>query len=53
LVIFGIIVILLIMMSTYRNTVTRLIPRMVAIRRWMSNPITDDPAGSVINKENS
>jgi hypothetical protein len=53
LVIFGIFVILLIMMSTYRNTVTRLIPRMVAIRRWMSNPTTDDPVGSVINKENS
>jgi hypothetical protein len=40
------------MMSSYRNSVTRLIPRMASIRRWMSNPTTDDPAGSVINKEN-
>jgi hypothetical protein len=52
LVIFGIFIILLIMMSSYRNSVTRLIPRMASIRRWMSNPTTDDPAGSVINKEN-
>jgi hypothetical protein len=52
LAILGILTILLIMMSSYRSTVTRLIPRMVAIRRWMNNPTTDDPAGSVINKEN-
>lgn len=52
LVIFGIVIILLIMMSTYRNKVTRVIPKMVAIRRWMNNPTADDPAGSVINKEN-
>jgi hypothetical protein len=53
LVIFGLIVILVIMMSTYRNRVTRLIPKMVAIRRWMNNPATGDPAGSVINKANN
>ncbi len=52
LMIFGVILILLIMMSTYRNSVTRLIPKMVAIRRWMNNPTTDDPVGSVVNKEN-
>jgi hypothetical protein len=49
LTIFGIIFILLIIMSNYKTTVTRLIPRMAAIRRWMNNPTTDDPAGSVIN----
>jgi hypothetical protein len=40
------------MMSSYRNSVTRLIPRIASIRRWMNNPTTPDPAGSVINKEN-
>jgi hypothetical protein len=39
------------MMSTYRNDVTRLIPKMASIRRWMNNPVTDDPAGSVVEKE--
>jgi hypothetical protein len=39
------------MMTTYRNSVTRIIPRMAAIRRWMSNPTTEDPVGSVLNKE--
>jgi hypothetical protein len=53
LVIVGVIIILMIMMSSYRNSVTRIIPRMVAIRRWMNNPTTDDPAGSVISKANS
>jgi hypothetical protein len=52
LVIVGILFILLIMMSTYRNRVTRVIPRMVSIRRWMNNPRLGDPAGSVINKSN-
>jgi hypothetical protein len=51
--IFTVIVILIIMMSTYRNSVTRLIPKMASIRRWMNNPVTDDPADSVINKENN
>jgi hypothetical protein len=51
LVIFGVVCILLIMMTTYRNSVTRIIPRMAAIRRWMSNPTTEDPVGSVLNKE--
>jgi hypothetical protein len=50
LTIFGIIVVLLIMMSSYRTKVTRLIPRMASIRRWMSNPTADDPAGSVVEK---
>jgi hypothetical protein len=50
--IFTVVVILIIMMSTYRNSVTRLIPKMASIRRWMNNPVTDDPADSVINKEN-
>jgi hypothetical protein len=53
LVICGIVIILFIMMSSYKNTVTRLIPKMVAIRRWMGHPIGDDPVGSVINKNNS
>jgi hypothetical protein len=53
LVIVGVMIILMIMMSSYRNSVTRIIPRMVAIRRWMNNPTTDDPAGSVIPKANS
>jgi hypothetical protein len=53
LVIVGIVIILMILMSSYRNSVTRLIPRMVAIRRWMNNPTTDDPTGSVIPRENS
>jgi hypothetical protein len=52
LAIFGIMFILIIMMSSYRNSVTRLIPRIASIRRWMNNPTTPDPAGSVINKEN-
>ena len=52
LVIFGFVVVLLIMMSSYRSHVTRLIPRMVAIPRWMNNPTTLDPAGSVIRKAN-
>jgi hypothetical protein len=52
LAIIGIMFILVIMMSTYRNSVTRLIPRIASIRRWMNNPTTPDPAGSVINKEN-
>jgi hypothetical protein len=51
LVILGIVTILFIMMSSYRTKVTRLIPKMVSIRRWMSNPITDDPAGSVVERE--
>jgi hypothetical protein len=38
------------MMSSYRTKVTRLIPRMASIRRWMSNPTADDPAGSVVEK---
>jgi hypothetical protein len=52
LVILGIIFILVIMMSTYRNRVTRIIPRMVAIRRWMNNPTLGDPSGSVIPRPN-
>ncbi len=52
LVILSVIVILFIMMSNYHTAVTRLIPKMVAIRRWMNNPTTDDPAGSVIAKGN-
>jgi hypothetical protein len=51
LVILGVVAILGIMMSTYRNDVTRLIPKMASIRRWMNNPTTDDPADSVIKKE--
>lgn len=47
LAIFGVIVIMVIMMSSYRSSVTRLIPRMVSIRRWMNNPSTPDPADSV------
>jgi hypothetical protein len=51
-IILSLLMIMLIMMSTYRNSVTRLIPRMATIRRWMSNPsATGDPDGSVINKE--
>jgi hypothetical protein len=52
LVILGIVTMLFIMLFNYRNAVTRLIPKMAAIRRWMNNPVTDDPAGSVIDKEN-
>jgi hypothetical protein len=52
LVILGIATMLVIMLFNYRNAVTRLIPKMAAIRRWMNNPVTDDPAGSVLNKEN-
>jgi hypothetical protein len=52
LVILGILMMLLVTMSTYRNSVTRVIPRMASIRRWMNNPSTPDPAGSVINKAN-
>jgi hypothetical protein len=51
LVILGLVTILCIMMSTYRNDVTRLIPKMASIRRWMNNPVTGDPAGSVVEKE--
>jgi hypothetical protein len=51
LAILGIVTILVIMMSTYRNNVTRLIPKMASIRRWMNNPVEGDPAGSVVNKE--
>jgi hypothetical protein len=50
LVILGILMMLLIMMSTYRTHVRRVIPRMAAIRKWMNNPTTGDPAGSVINE---
>lgn len=51
LVIIGIVMILFIMMSSYRTTVTRLIPKMVAIRKWMNNPDTADPEGSVVIRE--
>jgi hypothetical protein len=51
LAIFGVICILFIMMMTYRNNVTRLIPRMASIRKWLNNPVTGDPSGSVLNKE--
>lgn len=52
LVIIGIGMILLIMMSSYRLSVTRLIPKMVAVRKWMNNPDTDDPDDSVVMREN-
>lgn len=52
LVIIGIVMILFIMMSSYRTAVTRLIPKMVAIRKWMNNPDTADPEGSVVIQEN-
>ena len=48
----GIIMMLLTMMSTYRNHVTWLIPKMASIRRWMSNPASDALADSVFDKEN-
>jgi len=51
LILVGIVMILLIIMSTYKTTVTRLIPKMSAIRRWMSNPRVEDPADSVIRKK--
>lgn len=52
LVIIGIGMILLIMMSSYRLSVTRLIPKMVAVRKWMNNPDKDDPDDSVVMREN-
>jgi hypothetical protein len=39
------------MMGTYRTQVIRLIPKMGAIRKWMSNPVTEDPEGSVKPKK--
>jgi hypothetical protein len=51
LTILGIVFILCIMMGTYRTQVIRLIPKMGAIRKWMSNPMTEDPEGSVKPKK--
>jgi hypothetical protein len=51
LTILGIVFILCIMMGTYRTQVIRLIPKMGAIRKWMSNPVTEDPEGSVKPKK--
>ena len=46
----GMSIILLIMLHHYRTTVTRLLPRMSAIRIWLSSGATGDPKGSVIRK---
>lgn len=47
LVLLGMLLTLLILLSNYRTTVVRLLPRMTAIRIWLSSEKQGDPRGSV------
>lgn len=51
LVLIGLSLILLIVLSNYRTTVIRLLPKMVAIRIWLGGENKGDPKGSVIQKK--
>jgi hypothetical protein len=39
----GIIVILIVLMSNYSTTITRYVPRMISVRKWMLNKSAPDP----------
>ena len=47
LVLLGMMLTLLVLLSNYRTTVVRLLPRMTSIRIWLSSEKRGDPRGSV------
>ena len=53
LVMFGILIVIVIMLNSYCTQVTRLLPRMITIRKWMNTPHELDPNGTVVEQSNS